>query len=126
MFGNVFKYPGSLFHRRGPMQLKDLAANVFNFVNGICSFICSLFDCKPALLTEANVTKFCRYVGPSPVMERNTRGSILNSILFRIGNQWSSFRHSVVLLNLAALFISFADIFCTLWSLSRSIFGKPV
>ena len=91
------------------MQLNDLAAKVFNLVNGIMSLFWSVPDLNPSLLTGAFTSKFSRYGGPIPFTHLYTRHRIFYRI--RTGSQCSSSQHLLGLSNLLAPLTSLAAMF---------------
>ena len=93
------------------MQLNDLAAKVFNLVNGIVSLFWSVPDLNPFLLTGAFTSKFSRYGGPIPFTHLYTRHRILYHILAHTGSQCSSSQHLLGLSNLLAPLTSLAAMF---------------
>ena len=105
---------GSSFHQSGPTQLNDLAANVFSFVNGTTSLLVLLAERSPDRLMGVKAKRFCKYAGPFPESEMNTKHNTLNRIRSRIGSQWSSLRHLLGLSYQSARFTNFAAIFWTL------------
>ena len=92
---------GSWFHHLGPITLKALNANVFNFVLGSNSLFTILSLQSPCFLSSGNSTKrFLRYNGPAQSRHLNTNINTLNCICLLIGSQCSSHRHSEELWNL--------------------------
>ena len=116
-------FTGSEFQSRGPATTKARSPSVLSVFLG--TFKINLSDPRRLCLYCLTDIKLLRYVVARPCKALKTITHILKSMRFLTGSQCRLQSVGVMWQNLGSLSITRAAVFCTRWTLSSCLAGKP-
>ena len=116
---------GRLFHSLGAADWRARSPSVgrHGALAGTNKVV--FLDLRLYLDWAATAIRSTRYYGASPWRHLNVNNTILNSVLYLMGNQWRSFKMGVMWQIREVVVTSLATAFWTLWSLLMWTVERP-